>query len=123
MPYDLRIIRSGEFVRADAAGHFDLAASRTLLSDVMWACARSQIGRVMLDVRDATGDMSASQLCALAMVTHEINPPAGEHKIAILTRPELQFDRASFLAATVQGSGWNLAAFHEFERAFEWIIA
>jgi hypothetical protein len=123
MPYDLRIIRSGEFVRADAAGQFDLDATRTLLQDVMWACVRSRIGRVMLDIRDAHSDMTAAQLCALAVVTQDITPPPGQHKIAILTRPELQFDRAALLAGTVQDIGWNLAAFHDFETAFEWIIS
>jgi hypothetical protein len=123
MPYDLRIIRSTEFVRADAAGHFDLAASRALFSDVIWACARSKIGRVMLDVRDATADMTAAQVCALAVVANDVVPPDGEHKIAILARPEVQFDRAAMLAATVKDTGWNLAAFNDFERAFDWIIS
>jgi hypothetical protein len=122
MPYDLRIIRSGEFMRADADGHFDLAASRALFLDVILACANCGVGCALLDVRDAVSDMTAAQLCTLADVCRKVSPPGDQHKIAILTRPQLQFDRAAWLATVAGDEGWNITAFHEFENAFEWLI-
>lgn len=121
MPYDIRIIRSREFLRLGAEGHFDLLSTRKLFCDAIWACVRGKIGRVLVDVRDATTDLTAAQLGALANVCREVSPPAEGHKIAILNRPQHPFDRASFLAALAQGQGWNIAAFCEFEKAFEWL--
>lgn len=123
MPYDLRIVRSREFVRLDAQGHFDVTASRQLLSDLLFACARSRIGRIMLDVRDATADLTVAQLSSLAQAAREVNPPPDEHRIAILTRPEVQFDRATALAGAAQDNGWNIEAFHGFEESFDWLSA
>jgi hypothetical protein len=122
MPYDLRIIRSREFVRLDADGHFDLAATHRLFADLLWACTNSKIGRLLLDLRDATSELTSSQLCALAKISRDVSPPPDEHKIAILGRPEVQFDRIQFVAGMAQGQGWNIAVFTEFEQAFEWVI-
>lgn len=121
MPYDIRIVRSREFVRLDADGHFDLAATRTLFADLIWTCARSQIGRVLLDLREAKADLTVAQLVSLANVTHDVAPPPLGHRIALLTRAETQFERASLLATTVQEKGWDMTAFHSFEDALAWL--
>jgi hypothetical protein len=122
MPYDLRIIPSRDFIRMDAEGHFDFPQSRQVFRDVMWACAHSKIGRVMLDVRDAKGDVTAAQICALASVCDEVTPDNEQHKVALLCLPYMQFDRAVGLAAAGRDRGWNIMAFYEFEQAFGWLI-
>lgn len=121
MPYDIRIIRSQEFVCLDAEGHFDLQGSRKFLADAITACSFGQIGRVLLDVRDATADFTTAQVIALANVCREITAPPDEHKIAILTRKDMAFNRATYIAEIAQSEGWNIAAFQEFEHAFTWL--
>lgn len=120
MPYDIRIIRSEEFIRLDAEGIIDLPTSQRLMSDAIWACVHSKIGRVLIDVRRATAMLTAAQLAALAEVCRKMSLPQ-EDRIAILTEPKEDFKRASFLAACVSDQGWNLAAFSDFEQAFNWL--
>lgn len=118
MSYDLRIVHGLDFVRLDAEGHFDLPATRQIFSDIIWACVRSHIGHVLVDVRDAATDMTAAQVASLALVCNEVSPPPDGHKIAILTR---RLDRAGLLAAEAQEKGWKVEAFYQFEPAFEWL--
>jgi hypothetical protein len=120
MPYDIRIIRSEEFIRLDAQGIIDLPISQRLMSDAIWACVHSKIGRVLLDLRKATAHLTAAQLAALAEACRTMSLPH-EDRIAILTTPEDEFKRAAFLARCVRDQGWNLAAFSDFEQAFDWL--
>jgi hypothetical protein len=105
----------------DAEGHFDLNATRKIFQDVIWASAHARVGRILIDVRDATTTITAAQLGTLADVCREISPPDEEHKIAILNRPRDETDRALLLAGMAQDAGWNIAAFRDFERAFDWL--
>jgi hypothetical protein len=121
MPYAIRIISSRDFLQLDAEGHFDLPMTQRLLCDAMWACVRSGIGRVLIDVRDATTDLTAAQLCSLADVCNQVSHPPGDYRIALLRKHKPEFDRAAFLAAMVKDQGWNIAAFQDFETAFHWL--
>lgn len=122
MPHDIRIIRIRDFVRLDAAGHYDFQATRQLLSDTIWACVRSQIAHVMLDVREATAvELTAAQLTSLAHVCQEVKPAGGYHAIAIVTGPHERLDRAAFVATAAQREGWNIRAFDDFEAACMWL--
>ena len=85
------------------------------------SCANSHIGRVMADLRDATAEMTASQIGGLANVCREVSPPPDEHKLALLVRPEVQFQRASVVAVLAKDHGWNIEVFAEFEPCFEWL--
>lgn len=124
MPYNIRIIPAREFLRLDAEGHLDLQTSRKLLSDAIWTCLRSKVGRVLIDVREvATTDMTAAHLCSLADVCREVSAPNEQDKIAILNRPKDEFNRAEFLASMAQGAGWNIMAFQDFEAAFDWLMS
>lgn len=123
MPYDFRMIRGKDFIRLDAEGHFDMAATRRMLLDVIWACARSRMGRVLLDVRDASTTLTAAQVVQLAEVCREVSPSTEEHKIAILNRPQDELDRAAIVAEVAAGHGWNIAVFRDFEESFDWLIS
>lgn len=121
MPYDIRIISSTEFLRLDAQGHLDLAASRQMLYDTLWACTNRSIGRVLIDTRQATTDMTAAQVTTLADTCRQVTAPADQHKIAILNRPVDEFDRAAVVAEAAEEQGWNVRTFRTFESAFQWL--
>ena len=123
MPHSLQIIQSKDFVRLDAEGRYNVDETRRLFSDAIWACVHSRIGCILIDVRDAYSEMTATQIGALANVCREIAVDKREHRIAILTEPQFQFDRACILVDAVDGLGWNIAAFHNFEEAFNWLIS
>jgi len=121
MPHDIRIIQSRDIVRLDADGHFDMPATRRMFSDLMWACVNSHIGRVMADLRDATAEITTSQIAGLANVCREVSPAPEEHKLALLVRPEVQCHRASLVAVLAKDQGWNIEVFAEFEPCFDWL--
>jgi len=121
MLYDIRVINWNDCLHLDAQGHFDFDATQRFFRDAIWACAKSRISRILLDVRDATADLTSTQLAKLAVVAANVAPPEGQHKIAILTRPEAQFTNALFVADKAQDQGWNIAAFQEFESALNWL--
>jgi hypothetical protein len=118
MPHDIRIVHSQEFLRTDAQGHYDFEATRRFFMDILWACHRSQIGRILVDVRDATTEMTTAQVCKLAGSCREVDPKAGD-KIAILNPNN--FERSALASQAAQAEGWNVAAFRDFEDAFEWL--
>ena len=121
MHYDFRLIRGRDFLRLDAQGHFDMLETRRMLLDVMWTCARSGVGRVLLDVRDASTNLTAAQVLGLASICQEVSPTTDDHKIAILNRPSDDLDRAAILADAAEEHGWNIGVFREFEPMFKWI--
>lgn len=93
-----------------------------LLSDAIWACVHGKVGRVLIDVRAASGtSLTTTQLAMLASVCQQVSPPPDVHRIAILNRPKDEFDRAAFLASAAQDAGWNIQAFRDFEVAFQWL--
>jgi hypothetical protein len=122
MFYDIRMISAKDFIRLDAEGKFDLAATQHMLRDAMWACFNSSVGRVLLDIREASADMSVAQVVSLAAICGEIMPGMKDHKIAILNRPKDELDRAQILASMAAQHQWNIRAFREFEEAFDWLI-
>jgi hypothetical protein len=122
MPFAVHVIRGRDFVRLDATGHIDMASSRALLSDAIWVCVRSKVGRVLIDVREATStEITVAQIGLLVDVCRQIAPADDVHRIAILNRPIDDYDRAELLAAAARQEGWNIQAFRNFEDAFLWL--
>jgi hypothetical protein len=122
MVYDIRMISAKDFIRLDAEGRFDLPATQRMFRDTMWACVNSKIGRVLLDIRDASADMTVAQVVSLAAICGEITPTMKDHKIAILNRPKDELDRAQIVASVAAQHHWNIRAFRDFEQAFDWLI-
>jgi hypothetical protein len=123
MPYDMRIISSTDFLRLDAEGHLDMSASRRLLADVMWVSVQSGIRHILIDVREATCEMTAAQLATLAEACRDLRPTGPEYRVALLNRPKDHFDRAALAASWDQAEGRNTKAFRSFEDAFNWLTS
>ena len=51
MPLELHIIRASEFIRISAHGHFDLAASKAALAELVRGCRKRGINQAMVDLR------------------------------------------------------------------------
>jgi hypothetical protein len=123
MHYDFRMIRGKDFLRLDAQGHFDMAATRNMLRDTIWACTQSKMGRVLLDIRDASTTLTTAQMFQLAQVCQEVSPTTEEHRIAILNRPTDDLDRAETVANAAAEHGWNIAVFRDFEVMFKRLMS
>lgn len=119
MPYDLHVIRAGDFVRLQAGGRVDFEGSKRVLAGMAEAMIRRGLGRAVLDVRGVEGMLTISELYALASAF----PEAGfrrEHRLAVVHRAT-RIDRADFFATCATNRGWNVASFDMFEDAITWL--
>ena len=117
MPFDLHVVKTADFVRLDADGHFDKDASRRALQGIAKACVERGINAALLDVRDARGELSMADVYRLACAFADMGFRQ-EHRLAILH--PFHGERAEFFAMCATARGWQVRAFLEFEEAVEW---
>jgi hypothetical protein len=109
-------------MKSDITGEVNLGVSRELLSELMAACRRENMTRVLIDAREASSQSTMVDLWTLARdlsslgVTHE-------NRVAVLNRPKDNFDRAAFLELCATNRGYHVRAFREFEQAFAWLTS
>jgi hypothetical protein len=121
MPHDIRVIVASEFLRADVHGNVDLATSKRILEDLAQACAGHPDRHILIDVRSAGVPMLSSvdlyelvqTLCRLGLGVL--------NRIAILRRHPDKFDRGRFFEMLATERGFNVGAFEDFEKAFDWL--
>ena len=77
MAYDVRVIPIREFMKTDVTGELDVAETRKMLSQIMTACKRENITRILIDCREASSHSTVTDVWTLARdlgslgVTHE----------------------------------------------------
>jgi hypothetical protein len=120
MPYDIRIVPGHEFIRLNAKGQLDLRATRTLLSDIAAKCCAKRVDRILLDVRQIIADIQLIELHELAMTFDDYDFQPYD-RLAILHKKSSNGGAALF-AQTAAKRGYQIRAFDEFERAFNWLI-
>src|SRR6188472_3935192 len=120
MAYDVRVIPIREFMKTDIAGEIDLNASRGMLSELMEACKRQKMTRILIDCREASSHSTVLDVWTLARDLGALGVTP-ENRLAVLTRPKDNFDRAAFLELCATNRGYQLRAFREFEEAFAWL--
>jgi hypothetical protein len=122
MAYDVRVIPVREFLKTRITGEIDLNASRDMLGELMSACKRENMTRILIDTREAISHSTVTDVWTLARdlgslgVTHE-------NRVAVLNQPKDEFDRAAFLELCAGNRGYHIRAFREFEAAFAWLVS
>ncbi len=123
MPQELQIIRAAEFIRWGAQGHFDLAASKVALAELVRACRKRGIDQALMDLRELrpgpTPVFSRSDLIALVNTFHEIGF-THRQRLAILYQSD-PHHRARLFAFLSTVRGWTVQAFGDFEEALLWL--
>ena len=76
---------------------------------------------VLVDVRNATAGLSMADLWSLAQQA-SVRGLATVRKTAVLCAAE-RFDRADFLALSVQRRDLDVRVFHEYHQAMAWLAA
>jgi hypothetical protein len=122
MAYDVRGIPIREFMKTDITGEIDLNGSRGMLSELMEACKREKMMRILIDCREASSHSTVLDVWTLARDLGSLGVTP-ENRVAMLTRPEDNFDRAAFLELCATNRGYQLRAFREFEEAFAWLTS
>jgi len=122
MAYDVRVIPIREFMKTDITGEIDLNASRGMLSELMEACKREQMMRILIDCREASSHSTVLDVWTLARDLGSLGV-SPDNREAVLNRPKDNFDRAAFLELCATNRGYQLRAFREFEEAFAWLTS
>ncbi len=123
MPTELQIIRSQEFIRLGAQGHFDLKASQAVLTQLAGACCKRGINQAMLDLRALHPGpkpvFSPNDLVKLVNTFKEAGFTRRQ-RLAVLygSDPHHRARLFSFIATL---RGWNVRAFDDFEKAVIWL--
>lgn len=123
MPKEVQIIRTKDFARLGAEGHFDFAASKEALAKLATACHERGIHLALLDIRDLEVPripaFSLDEVEALVDAFHETGLTK-EERLAVLyvSDPHHRFPLFNALART---RGWHVAAFNNYEKALSWL--
>ena len=122
MPQRLHLISAKEYIRSNVSGQLDLDGSMKLLREIAAAQARSPDGDILLDVRAADGtDMSGLDIYELVILLRDLGL-GRQNKVAILYQPKDDLDLGKLFEILAQDRGLHVAAFQEFEPAYNWLI-
>ena len=121
MPTDVKIIRATDFLIATPRGQVDYESSKRLLMTIASATATLAAHEILLDMRSARAELSATDLWDLAAKLSR-RRSAVPGKIAVLCRLG-GAGPATFFALCAQNRGFPVSAFTSFEDAVEWLSA
>jgi hypothetical protein len=121
MPTHLKIIHAADFLIATPEGQIDFEKSKQLLLQVASASATLVAPEILLDVRHAQSELSATDLWHLAAEL-SYRRTAFRGKIAVLCRATAT-SQATFFTLCAQNRGYPVRAFTSFEDAVTWLIA
>jgi hypothetical protein len=119
MTMELHVIRFREFVRLDARGQLDMAASHAVLLRVARICRKRGIDRALIDGRDLETELTPYEMAALVRDLAEMGFSPNQ-RLALLHRGDAHH-RARLFAFIGKLRGWNIRAFGEFEEAIDWL--
>lgn len=123
MPLDLQIIRANEFIRLGPEGHFDVAASRKVLSELALACRKRGVDRALLDLRALHPGpkpiFSPDDLAAIVNTFREMGFTK-QQRLSVLYNED-PHHRARDFAFISRLRGWHVCAFDNFEAALSWL--
>ena len=121
MSYTITIVPAREFFRTKSNGEFDLDETRKACFAVFSKMKDANVSEVLLDHREASSQMTASDLLTLFREL-DWGGELTARKIAILyRRKDKEFDRNKFFEACAQAKGYQIEAFQEFEEAVTWL--
>ena len=106
-------------VRIAVDGTLDLPASQALLLQVARDAELRGCG-LLIDLRDATGDLSYRDVYEMVGVLIK-HAEAFTHRVAILEDYNERFEKAQFFQAYASECGFSIRAFVDEESAVAWL--
>jgi hypothetical protein len=122
MPTNIKIIHSGEFIRATPEGHLDFAETKKLLIEIANASIAGPLDdyEVILDTRKAHSELTVANLYDLVTELGKFRKTFNR-KMAVIC-PLAQFNNTEFFALCAQNRGFQVSAFTSFAEAWEWLF-
>ena len=120
-----KIIDAKDFIKAHPTGEADLEQSKKILIELATIAGPPADYEILLDIREANKHLNYGHLnyCEIYQFVEELgrHRSAFRNKIAVLARPDSQFDRACFMELCAKNRGFQVGAFTEFEKTVEWL--
>src|SRR6478609_819518 len=112
MPLEVQIIRACEFVRQRAHGEFDLASTRAAIMALAAACRKRGVETAMVDIREATSNLSPKDLATLVGAFAKAAGPK-RLRLAVLHRVNQNYRTELFVFLSAM-CGRKVKAFENF---------
>jgi hypothetical protein len=120
MPTNVKVIRARDFIRAKPNGEANLETAEQLLRDIAQAGSGLEEFEILVDTREVSGMLSATDLWTLAeRLARYRNTFA--RRTAVLC-PIERFDHARFFSLCADNHGFNIQAFTSYEDAMQWLL-
>ncbi|MGE0126607.1 MAG: hypothetical protein AB7U82_00770 [Blastocatellales bacterium] len=121
MDLNIRLIHARDFIKTTPSGEFNLEMSKQLLLRLALENASPRQHDILIDVRQAIGNLSLVDVAELVDVMIE-HRESFRSKLAVLTSPGRQFDNAKFAELYAGNRGFRIEAFTDFEEAMNWLM-
>jgi hypothetical protein len=120
MELNCKVIHAKDFLKVKSSGEVDLEESKLVLGKVIEMTALPGNYEILLDIRDAYGNLDEEDLWELVLELGR-HRSRFRNKVAILARKDEQINKAIFFELCANIGGFNISAFTDFEQAIEWI--
>ena len=119
MPVELQIIRAREFVRLGAHGEFDFESTCAALTTLADACRKRGIERALIDIREASSNLTPQDLTALVKAFSDAI--ASSRLWLVVLHTDRQKYRAKLFAFLSAMRNRKVQAFEDFEEGLVWL--
>ncbi|MCD6395817.1 MAG: hypothetical protein J7M40_20220 [Planctomycetes bacterium] len=115
-----KLISAKDFIKTHPTGEPDLEQSKKILIELAAIAEPPADYEILLDARDAYGTLTLFDMYELVTELGR-HRSAFRNKIAVLSRPDHQFDKARFLELCARNRGFQVGAFTDFQETIEWL--
>ena len=121
MATKIKIISGKDFIEVTADGIINFTTSKKLIVAVAAAETPPADYELLVDFRDTQSALSTTDIYDLAaeLIRHG---NTFRRKVALLVRPGINFDQASFFETCASNRGFSVNAFTDYEKAMRWIL-
>lgn len=121
MAFDIRVVTTRDFLRANRNGELDLESSRRLLADIVSECGKNARHHVLIDWRRAEEDpLAVSDLFEVA-ADLEVAGLGNGHKVASLHRTEDELNLGRYFEVFAAAHGFAFRSFTDPTAALAWL--
>jgi hypothetical protein len=120
MPVNVKVINTKDFIKTNATGVLDFAASKQAILDIASQIKQPDEYEVLVDTRGAEAMLSITDLYELGKILAD-HPSLNRSKICLLG-PMSDVDKVQFFELVAQNRGVRIMAFTDFEQAITWLI-
>jgi hypothetical protein len=120
LPTNVKVIRARDFLRAKPNGEANLETAEHLLRDIAQAGSGLDEFEILVDTREVSGMLSATDLWTLAERLARYRNTFARRTAVVC--PIERFDHARFFSLCAENHGFNIQAFTSYEDAMEWLL-